>query len=203
MPENRVENKELFYTVDVLDEAISKKKKVAFTYNSYGVDKKLHPKREKEYVVSPYQMAATNGRYYLICNSDSYNTLANYRIDRITKIRLTDMPVRPMEELDEKLDLPVHMAEHLYMHSGESVRVKFKAEMCIIDQVVDWFGKDVKIEKCGDNECMVEVYINKKSFFYWAMQYGMHVEVIEPIDVRKKIIEAVEMIGQKYNGSKV
>ena len=75
-----------FYTIDVLDEAISKGKKVSFIYNSYGTDKKLHPKREREYVINPYQMVATNGRYYLICNYDKYDTLSNYRIDRITGI---------------------------------------------------------------------------------------------------------------------
>ena len=87
LPEIRPENKELFYTIDVLDEAISKGKKVSFIYNSYGTDKKLHPKREREYVINPYQMVATNGRYYLICNYDKYDTLSNYRIDRITGIK--------------------------------------------------------------------------------------------------------------------
>ena len=54
LPEIRPENKELFYTIDVLDEAISKGKKVSFIYNSYGTDKKLHPKREREYVINPH-----------------------------------------------------------------------------------------------------------------------------------------------------
>ena len=47
LPDNQPRNKELFYTIDVLDEAISQNKKVAFMYNSYGPDKKLHPKRKK------------------------------------------------------------------------------------------------------------------------------------------------------------
>lgn len=73
LPENKPSNKQLFYTIDVLDEAITKKKKVMFEYCSYDVDKQMHPrKREdgtvRQYIVSPYQLAATNGRYYLICN---------------------------------------------------------------------------------------------------------------------------------------
>ena len=43
LPESRPENKEVFYTIDVLDEAISKGKKVSFVYNSYGTDKKTAP----------------------------------------------------------------------------------------------------------------------------------------------------------------
>ena len=57
----------------------SKGRQVSFTYNSYGTDKKLHPRRDsagniREYIVNPYQIAAANGRYYLICNYDSMIT---------------------------------------------------------------------------------------------------------------------------------
>ena len=73
MPDLSLHSQQLFYTIEVLDEAISKGRQVSFTYNSYGTDKKLHPRRDeagniREYIVNPYQIAAANGRYYLICN---------------------------------------------------------------------------------------------------------------------------------------
>ena len=43
-PEKRVINPQFFYTVDVLNDAISKGCKVAFSYCEYGTDKKLHEK---------------------------------------------------------------------------------------------------------------------------------------------------------------
>ena len=99
----------------------------------YGADKKLHPKRDREYIINPYQMVATNGRYYLICNYDKYDNLSNYRVERITKIRILDEPIKPIRELKEgEINLPKHMAEHIYMFAGESVRAKFKAKNYII-----------------------------------------------------------------------
>lgn len=202
LPENQPVNRELFYTIDVLDDAISQNKKVAFTYNSYGVDKKLHPKREAEYIVNPYQMVATNGRYYLICNYDKYDNLANYRVDRITNIRMLNETAKPISKLKEgTLNLPKHMAEHLYMFAGESVRAKFRAKNYIIDQVIDWFGKDVKIAPENDDECTVSVTVNKEAFFHWALQYGMHIEVLAPQDMRQKVIDSIKMIGEKYDES--
>lgn len=44
MPNNCSENKQLFYTIEVLDEAISKNKQVSFIYNIYGTDKAHHYK---------------------------------------------------------------------------------------------------------------------------------------------------------------
>lgn len=200
LPENVPENKELFHTIDVLDEAITNNKKVAFMYNSYGIDKKLHPKREKEYVVNPYQMVATNGRYYLICNYDKYDELANYRVDRITGIRMLDENRKPIEQVaGGELDLPKHMAEHLYMFAGESIRVKFKAKTYLVDQIIDWYGKDINISKIGEDECLTEVTVNREAFFYWALQYGPHIELLEPLDMRKRIAEAVKKMHDTYN----
>ena len=200
LPENVPENKELFYTIDVLDEAITNNKKVAFVYNSYGIDKKLHPKREKEYIVNPYQMVATNGRYYLICNYDKYDELANYRVDRITGIRMLEENRKPIEQVaGGELDLPKHMAEHLYMFAGESIRVKFRAKTYLVDQIIDWYGKDINILHTGENECITEVMVNKEAFFDWALQYGPHIELLEPLDMRERIAEAVKKMCEKYN----
>lgn len=199
LPENQPENKELFYTIDVLDEAISRNKKVAFVYNTYGTDKKLHPKREEKYIVNPYQMVATNGRYYLICNYDKYDNLSNYRIDRITKIEILEDAIKPLKYVKEgEINLPKHMAEHIYMFAGESIRAKFKAKNYLIDQVIDWYGTEADIQVIDNDECLVSVSVNKEAFFCWAMQYGLHIEVVEPVDIRNRVKQSLEQIIKKY-----
>jgi hypothetical protein len=125
LPESLLRNRsqELLYTIEILDEAISKKKQVSFNYTDYGVDKKAHPRlntdgEPKQYIVNPYQMVATNGRYYLICNSDGYDDIAHYRVDKIANIELMKKPATPhnkVKESERGFDLPKHMAEHIYM----------------------------------------------------------------------------------------
>ncbi len=199
MQENQPSNKELFYTIDILEDAISQNKKVGFTYNCYGADKKLHPKRDMEYIVNPYQMVATNGRYYLVCNYDKYDSLANYRVDRITNIRILEDTRKPIKELvDGELNLPKHMAEHVYMFAGESIRAKFKAKNYLIDQLIDWFGTDINIKESDTDECIATVNVNKEAFFCWALQYGLHIEVMEPTDMRERIANATKEMAAKY-----
>ncbi|MBE7021224.1 MAG: WYL domain-containing protein [Ruminococcaceae bacterium] len=199
LPDNQPQNKELFFIIDTLEEAISDNKKVSFVYNNYGIDKKLHPRRKEPYIVNPYQMVATGGRYYLICNYDKYNSLANYRIDRMTDIKILEDIRKPIEELDEGgLNLPKHMAEHLYMFAGESIHAKFRAHTYLIDQIIDWYGQDVKISPLTNDECMVEVKVNQEAFFYWALQYGPHIEVMEPAAMRARVKKAVEDMCAKY-----
>ena len=206
LPENLPQNKELFYTIEVLDEAISKGRQVSFKYNRYGTDKKLHPRQsssgeDRVYIINPYQMVATNGRYYLVCNYDKYDNIANYRIDMITDIKLLDSPTKPKKQvkgLEAGLDLPKHMAEHIYMFAGDSIRAKFKAKNYIIDQLIDWFGKDVDIKPMDNEECLVTVNVNKNAFLCWALQYGQHISILEPADVRTQLIKNIKEILQKY-----
>lgn len=199
MPDQYPENKELFFTIDILDEAISKGKKVSLVYNCYGADKKLHPKRTEPYIINPYQMAAANGRYYLICNFDKYDDIAHLRLDRITKIKILDSAAKPIEKTKEgAVNLPRHMAEHIYMFSGESVHAEFKAKNCIIDQVIDWFGLDIAISDTDGETSLVSVTVNKRAFFCWALQYGPHIEVTKPAEMRAELASAALEMYEKY-----
>ena len=197
--ETKPKNPQLFYTIEIIDEAIAAGKQVAFTYNEYGTDKKLHPKRDREYIVNPYQMAATNGRYYLIGNYDKYDNLANYRMDRITNIRLLDTPVKPKEQVKDgkHFSLPKHMAEHLYMFSGESIPVTFKMKKIILNDVIDWFGSHISFSDETVEDVTARVTANWSAMRYWAQQYCRFVRILTPIDlaetVKNDLCDALKM----------
>lgn len=200
LPETASENRELFLTIDVLDEAIADGKQVAFTYNEFGTDKKLHPKRDREYIVNPYQMAATNGRYYLIGNYDKYDNLANYRMDRITNIRLLDTPVKPKEQVEDgkQFSLPKHMAEHLYMFSGESIPVTFRMNKDILNDVIDWFGSDIIFCDETADEVTARVTVNKRAMRYWARQYCGTVKLLSPPDLVETVKSDLKWALEQY-----
>ena len=76
-------NRETFLSVEVLEEAISHRCQVRFQYMEYGLDKQLHPRRERPYQVSPYGLCFANGNYYLVCRYQEAENLSHYRVDRI------------------------------------------------------------------------------------------------------------------------
>ena len=197
------DNKQLMYVLDTINEAISQHKKISFVYNKYGSDFKLHPKREEKYVVNPYQMVANNGFYYLIGNYDKYDVISHYRLDKMTCVEMLTEKVKPQNQvtgLEHGLNLPKHMAEHIHMFSGESVAINMLVDETIISELVDWFGNDFYvIEKRRNNQVLVRLKCNEQAFFYWALQYGPYVEVLEPVSLRSKIAEAVSEMNEKYH----
>ncbi len=197
-----IKNSQLFYNVEDLDDAISAGKKVAFCYNDFGADKKLHPRinsdgEARRYIVNPYRMVTANGRYYLIANYDKYDNISHYRVDKISDIKILDEPVKKQKELSESINLPKHMAEHIYMFSGESERVTMKIEKFLVDDVIDWFGKEVRFYDETEDSVTASVVVNLQAMRYWAMQYANHAEVLKPLKLREQIKtdlkEAVKM----------
>lgn len=195
------DNKQVMLALDVLNDAIEEKRKVSFVYNSYGTDFKLHPKREEPYIVNPYQMVANNGRYYLIGNYDKYDNVSHYRIDRITSVEMLSEPVKPKKEIKEFArgwTLPKHMAEHIYMFSGESVTVKLITETYMMDDLIDWFGRDFSIIEKGDGKLEVTLKCNENAMKYWALQFGDNVEILSPKNMRDSIAESVRGMYALY-----
>ena len=195
------DNKQTMLALDVLNDAIEANRKVSFIYNCYGMDFKLHPRRKEPYVVSPYQMVANNGRYYLIGNYDKYDDVSHYRIDRITSVTVLSESRKPKSKIKDfarGFNLPRHMAEHIYMYSGESVTVKFTAEMNLMDELVDWFGTDFRIHEMGHDTMMVTLTCNERAMMYWALQYGQHIEIKEPQSLRDSVRRIVQQMAGKY-----
>ena len=207
LPElNRTINKQAMYALDVINDAISEKHQIGFIYNDIGTDFKLHPRSEKEYIVNPYQIVANNGRFYLVSNSDGHENVSHYRIDKMTNVHMLDTKARPMKEVAELakgLNLPKHMAEHMYMFSGESINVKLETSSDMMSQLVDWFGTDFIILKEKDGTIQVRLKCNEAAMRFWALQYGPYVEVLEPNSLREQLKNDIFMMYGKYIDGKI
>lgn len=193
---------QLFYTIEILSEAIEKNRKVTFFYNRY-VDEsmKLKPTSDVKHIVNPYQIAIANGRYYLIGNIDKYGNSTHFRVEKITDVEIIPEPAKPIKEVEEfrnGLDLPAHMAEHIYMFSGKSELVKLRLNKAGINDCIDWLGKDIYLTKETDDTYIVELKANPQAMKYWAVQFGSNVELLEPEYLREETAELVKKIYNKY-----
>ncbi|SFW22285.1 helix-turn-helix transcriptional regulator [Ruminococcus flavefaciens] len=206
-PNSCISNAQLFYTIDILDEAIEKKRKVEFEYCNYDIDKELHPRKNndgtvRKYIVNPYQMVTMSGRYYLICNYDKYDDISNYRVDRIKNIRILNTSIKPVEKTNGKkfgLNLPEHMSEHVYMFSGDIIQVKFRANSYILNDIIDYFGTSADFSDVTEKDFIVRVRISEEDMFRWAVQFSDHAVVLEPVTLKERIIDALKSALNNYS----
>lgn len=206
LPGDASDNKQLFLNIELLDEAISKNRKVAFEYLAYETDKNLHPRVRSngstEYIVSPYQMAAKEGKYYLICNFDKYDDISNYRMDRIRNVRILDEAAKPFESLQgadgNRLDLADYMKKHVYMYSGGNCRATFRVRRAMIGDVIDLFGKEVVFSDETEDSVTASVYTNEMSALQFAKSFAPDVTLLAPEKLREALKSRLEQALEQY-----
>ena len=198
----RTNFKQLFFTIDVLNEAIDKGKKVEFNYNRFYFDKEMDEKRKaKRYVINPYFMINNLGRYYLVCNLEGHDEIANYKIELISNIKILDSDVRPIKELkncENGVDIAKYANENVYMFHNDTVTATIKIEdEYAAEYIMEWFGKNARFFK-KDGTTYAEVTANEQALHYWCLQYGDSVELIAPENLREKIKNSVKNMAKKY-----
>lgn len=198
---SRVNNKQIFFTIEILNQAIEEGKKVELQYASYDVDKKLKPKKDgKVFKINPYFMVNNHGKYYLICNYDKYNNISNWKIENIVNIKILKEDVKPITSLDGQanFDLKKYMQEHIYMLAGKSVNAKIKIDNEErINDVISWFGNSARIYREKEN-LFVDLKVNEDALIYWALQYGESVEIVAPDESREKMKNVLRGVLKKY-----
>ena len=128
----------------MIDEAIENEKRIEFKYNKYGDDKKLH--FSASHLVSPYQMILHNQRYYLMAFNHKWGHIQYFRMDRITDVEIVNevrKPLKSIQGYSSGIDYKRLATSMPYMFFDEPERVQFIADAWAIDQVIDWFGKDI------------------------------------------------------------
>lgn len=177
---DKTESNTLFLNIEIIDEAIFKNKQIKYDYNKYGIDKKLH-KTSTQYI-SPYQLLIHNQRYYLMGYSDYWKHIVYHRLDRITNIEIIDVmlkDIRTIKGYENGIDYKKISTQMPYFNSDEEpVKIMFLADERIIDQVIDWFGKDIELKKVKD-KVKVTIKALPTPTKYWLKQYSDYVKLIK------------------------
>lgn len=205
------QKKSMFSNIKKIDEAITKAKKISFKYNNYMIKgnnirleaRKNNQGEEREYIINPYYMAASNGRYYLVCNNDSFDKVSTYRIDRITDIKTLPEKRKPLREvvgLGENFNLNDYMAENIYMFGGRSEYIKLSIREEFLDEFLDWFNPDdINVQERKDGQIILRVKSNRMAMRRWAFRYALYVRVLSPEDLASEIKADLKKAIKNYS----
>ena len=184
----KTENHFAFYNIAILDEAITKRCKVAFIYMQYGLNKRLAPRKKEKYVVSPYGIVCDNQRYYLICLKEGKDEISYYRIDLM----------RDIEMLDEKISKKPSEADLastrkvVYAFAGRPENIVLRCDNAIIGGFIDRFGTEPHITRYDENRFDAEFHAVPQGVLYWTMQYLDQIEIIAPESLRQTAIKMLK-----------
>lgn len=189
---NRVkpQNENIYYTVDRINDAISKRKKIAFQYTEYTAEKKKVLRNDGEvYIISPYALFWNDDFYYVVGYSDKNENISSFRVDRLHKPEVLTEKARRKPEGFTVADYSRRIFE---MYDGETVRVRLECKNRLMKYIIDRFGEDVTTMVNSEKTFIASVDVALSPTFYgWVFQFCGDIRIITP---KKAVDEMMEMV---------
>ena len=196
-------NEEIYYTISLLDEAITEGVKVSFTYTRRKItDEFKTAKEDKAFTVSPYALIWSDDHYYLVCNNEKYNNLMHLRIDKIKKLQKTKATSRHFSEVSDyrnNFDSADYATKLFNMYSGEPKPIELICDNKILEVILDRFGEHVKIQKYDEQHFLLKTNaIVSEGIIKWIVQFSGQIKVKAPKDLIYEVKKVAEDIIKTY-----
>lgn len=192
---NRVKSNDetLLYTVDAVNEAITRERKISFKYTDYTPEKKKVFKHDGEvYTLSPYALFWNQDYYYIVGYSDKHENILTFRADRVSGIEITDeKAVRKTK--DFRMDKYSSEVFEMY-DAGKTVKLKLKCRNEHMRYVIDRFGEKAETEIADEENFYAypEVALSP-NFYSWVFKFAGEIKIISP----DKAVSEISAMAQK------
>lgn len=199
------ENTKSFYAVDIVNEAISKGKKISFKYIDYVAERlperngsvsvkkgKIFRHEQKEYVVSPWNMISNNQNYYMV-GFENGKGIKHFRLDRMVDAALLEEPAD--KEAFKGMKISDYAEKRFDMYDGEEEDVVLRFKDRLFAVLDDRFGRKIDVRPVDDEylETTVRVCVSNQ-FLCWILSLGNDIQITGPEKVRN---EARMMLAQR------
>lgn len=192
-------NEHIYYTVDAIEDAIRRKKKIRFLYFDFDRSKNKKYHNDKNYSeVSPYALCWREENYYLVGYYDKYQAVSNFRVDKIERVEIIEDEKRV--EQPKGFNLADYTKKRFGMYSGEDTRVTLKVHNSLAGVIFDRFGKNNTTVTVIDDDWFStnQPVTVSPIFFGWVMQFGDKMEITGPENVRNDFKKHVRGIMKLY-----
>ena len=199
--ENRIRtiNENVYYSIDMIQRALTEDRQISFQYCEWTVEKKLRPENEGErYSVSPWGLVWQNEEYYLITYDEKCGRVKQYQVDKLQQIRI-EKEVRRGREFFENYDIGELTSRTFGMFGGREVTICLEAHNRLVGVVLDRFGRDIMIHRKDPEHFKTLVRVNIiDQFFGWIASLGPDAVIASPDEVRDKYREFLEKSLSNY-----
>lgn len=198
----KTERENIYYTVDAVHRALQHQQQISFQYMEWGLDGKLHPRREgARYQASPWALLWSAENYYMIAYDASAGRIKHYRVDKMQNIRL--LPQKRLgQQAFDGFDPGAYANRTFGMYGGKDCVVTLEFSDSLVGVVMDRFGKDTSLYPSGNGTFLIRVEVAVSGqFFGWLTGLGSQVKLLGPPDVARQYREHLEKIMEGYRNT--
>lgn len=193
------DNEQILYNIDAIHRAIAENSQISFKYFNWNVEKKQELRHDgMTYEMSPWALTLADENYYLVCFDKNVSSIKYFRVDKMLKIDLLNLP-REGKEQFERFDIAAYAKKRFSMYDGEERMVTILCRNEYAGVIIDRFGKDVSMHKTDDGHFSVNVNVAVSNHFLsWVMAMSDNMRIVSPDDVVDRIKEMITKLEEQY-----
>lgn len=192
-------NESIYYFVDDVHRAIAENKQIRFEYMKWNTQKRMEPRRETPYTVSPWALTWDDENYYLIAYDEDADGIRHFRVDKMKSIEVLDKKREGRNQF-KQFNLAQYAKMSFGMFGGEKTKVKLAFSGEYAGVILDRFGRDITIrptDKSGWFETSVDVALSNQ-FLGWIFALGTKVRIAGPEDAVEMFKNEISTISKYY-----
>lgn len=197
----KTENERIFYSVDIIQQAISKNRQIEFLYFDYTIHKKKKYRANKTpYRLSPYALAWEDENYYCVGYYPKYESVSSFRVDKMESIRILDVPCYR----DKDFSVAEYTKRVFSMFYREQQELELCFDNSLVGVVLDRFGMSTRLSKVGDTHFSISVKVAlSPPLFAWLFQFGNRVKILNPPQAVQQMRDWVNEVAALYREGSV
>ena len=192
-------NESIYYNVDMLHEAINADRQIRFQYFQWNVSRKQELRRNGEwYRISPWCLMWDDENYYLVAYDSRDRKIKHYRVDKIIRLSITDVPREGKQEFRE-FDAARYTRSLFGMYGGEPITVSLEGRNQLVGALIDRFGKDITIIPVDESHFAAHVeVVASPHFLGWIVSLGDGIRITGPEEVVERMKAEVKRLAEVY-----
>lgn len=182
--------------LETVTKAWAEKRKLAIEYRSLGSD------ISRTHLVNPYLIEPSmwTDSTYLIALDERHNDVAAYKIERIEKAEMKLANFEIPKDFDSAQAMKY--AWGIWRKEGEpvTVRLRFFPGEAVQRLAESKWHHTQEITPLPDGGCIWSAKVSEwHEMLWWVRSWGASVEVLEPEEMRKRVVEEVVAYTTIYN----
>lgn len=192
-------NESIYYSVDMLHDAINADRQIRFQYFQWNVRREQELRRGGEwYQVSPWCLLWDDENYYLVAFDAREQKIKHYRVDKILRLSITDAP-REGKQAFRAFDAASYARSQFGMFGGELTQVTLEGRADMVGPLIDRFGRDLTLIPQPDGRFTAHVEVAaSRHFIAWIIALGDGVRVTGPESLVEAMRDEAKRLSELY-----
>ena len=194
--------------VESVQKAIFEHRQISCNYIK-SMEYNIEYRYRDDIIVNPYELAFSDGRYFLLCSYENEDDLKVLRLDKMDHLQVLKtkcVESKTIEKVKKEKGVQQYLYNQPELKGGQPIDIDLLCYNDALYEVYDDFGKQntriktIKPENYDDPDTtLISVRTTREAMKSWAVFHAGSIVVVKPQELRDEIVDSLQIAQHIYS----